>query len=50
MAVCAKGKLEDEIPKAIQWGKDYMGRGSTEAKTDILCNMIIAVLKGVLFS
>lgn len=41
--------MEDEITKAmIQWEKDYMGRGPTAAKTDILRNMIIVTLKGVL--
>ncbi|MCL0041910.1 DUF2294 domain-containing protein [Peptococcaceae bacterium] len=46
---CLKGKMEDEITKAmIQWEKDYMGRGPTAAKTDILRNMIIVTLKGVL--
>lgn len=46
---CSKGKMEDEITKAmIQWEKDYMGRGPTAAKTDILRNMIIVTLKGVL--
>lgn len=46
---CSKGKMEDEITKAmIQWEKDYMGRGPTAAKTDVLRNMIIVTLKGVL--
>ncbi|MCL0052614.1 DUF2294 domain-containing protein [Peptococcaceae bacterium] len=46
---CSKGKMEDEITKAmIQWEKDYMGRGPTAAKTDILRNMVIVTLKGVL--
>ncbi|MDO7786435.1 DUF2294 domain-containing protein [Desulforamulus aquiferis] len=44
-----KGQLEDEITKAmIQWERDYMGRGPDEAKTDILRNMIIVTLRGVL--
>ncbi len=44
-----KGQMEDEITKAmIQWEKDYKGRGPTEAKTDILRNMIIVTLRGVL--
>lgn len=47
--VCSRGQMEDEIAKAmIQWEKDYMGRGPTEAKTDILRNMVIVALKGVL--
>jgi uncharacterized protein YbcI len=45
----SKGQMEDEIAKAmIQWEKDYMGRGPTEAKADILRNMVIVTLKGVL--
>ena len=45
----SKGYLEDEITKAIiQWEKDYMGRGPKDAKTDILRNMIIISLRGVL--
>lgn len=45
----SKGQKEDEITKAmIQWEKDYKGRGPSEAKTDILRNMVIVTLKGVL--
>ncbi len=41
--------MEDEITKAlIHWEKDYMGRGPEEAKADILRNMIIVTLRGVL--
>ena len=41
--------LEDAVTKAlIQWEKDYMGRGPTEAKTDIIRDMIVISLKGVL--
>lgn len=44
-----KGQMEDEITKAItQWEKEYNGRGPTEAKTDILRNMAIVTLRGVL--
>ncbi|MEW6066189.1 hypothetical protein P378_03050 [Desulforamulus profundi] len=44
-----KGQIEDDIAKAIiQWEKDYMGRGPEDAKTDILRNMIIVSLRGVL--
>lgn len=44
-----KGQIEDDITKAIiQWEKDYMGRGPEDAKTDILRNMIIVSLRGVL--
>jgi uncharacterized protein YbcI len=47
--VLSKGQMEDEITKAmIQWEKDYMGRGPTEARTDIVRNMVIVTLKGVL--
>lgn len=47
--VFSKGQIEDEITKAmIQWEKDYMGRGPTEARTDIIRNMVIVTLKGVL--
>jgi uncharacterized protein YbcI len=47
--VLSKGQIEDEITKAmIQWEKDYMGRGPTEARTDIIRNMIIVTLKGIL--
>lgn len=45
----SKGQMEDEITKAIiNWEREYLGRGPTEAKTDILRNMIIVTLKGVL--
>jgi len=41
--------MEDEITKAmIQWEKEYMGRGPIEARTDIVRNMIIVTLKGIL--
>lgn len=44
-----KSHMEDEITKAmISWEKKYMGRGPTEAKTDILRNMIIVYLKGII--
>lgn len=44
-----KTQMEDEITKAmITWEKDYMGRGPTGAKTDILRNMVIVCLKGIL--
>ncbi|MEW5922166.1 MAG: DUF2294 domain-containing protein [Bacillota bacterium] len=47
--VFSKGQIEDEITKAmIQWEKEYMGRGPTEARTDIIRNMVIVTLKGVL--
>ncbi len=44
-----KGQLEAEISKALtQWEKDFLGRGSVMVKTDILRDMVIIVLKGVL--
>jgi uncharacterized protein YbcI len=45
----SKGSMESEISKAItQWEKDYLGRGSVSVKTDILRDMVIVNLKGVL--
>ncbi|MEW5921472.1 MAG: DUF2294 domain-containing protein [Bacillota bacterium] len=45
----SRGQMEDEITKAmIQWEKEYMGRGPTEARTDIVRNMVIVTLKGIL--
>lgn len=47
--VYTKGQKEDEITKMmIQWEKDYKGRGPTEAKTDIIRNMVIVTLRGIL--
>lgn len=44
-----KGQLESEISRSLtQWEKDFLGRGSVTVKTDILRDMIIVVLKGVL--
>ncbi|ERJ12707.1 DUF2294 domain-containing protein [Haloplasma contractile] len=44
-----KGQMESEISKQItQWEKDYLGRGPTSVKTDILRDMIIVVLQGIL--
>ncbi|WZL73694.1 DUF2294 domain-containing protein [Clostridiaceae bacterium 35-E11] len=44
-----KGQLEAEISKALtQWEKDFLGRGSVTVKTDILRDMIIVVLRGIL--
>ncbi|MBE3563040.1 MAG: DUF2294 domain-containing protein [Hydrogenibacillus schlegelii] len=41
-----KGWLEAEISKALtRWEKEYLGRGSTAAKTDIVRDMIIVSLK-----
>ncbi|TYS57496.1 DUF2294 domain-containing protein [Sutcliffiella horikoshii] len=45
----SKGSIESEISKALtQWEKDYLGRGSVSVKTDIMRDMIIVNLKGVL--
>ncbi|SDZ63729.1 Uncharacterized protein YbcI [Evansella caseinilytica] len=44
-----KGMLEAEISKALtHWEKDYLGRGSVSVKTDILRDMIIVTLHGIL--
>ncbi|MCD8508906.1 MAG: DUF2294 domain-containing protein [Bacillus sp. (in: Bacteria)] len=44
-----KGIMEAEISKALtQWEKDYLGRGSVAVKTDILRDMIIVTLQGIL--
>ncbi|MGZ2417272.1 uncharacterized protein YbcI [Staphylococcus caledonicus] len=45
----SKGAYEAEISTAItQWEKDFLGRGSLSVKTDILRDMIIVNLQGVL--
>ncbi|MFZ5944767.1 MAG: DUF2294 domain-containing protein [Bacillota bacterium] len=45
----SKGSFETEISKAItQWEKDFLGRGSISVKTDILRDMIIVNLQGIL--
>ncbi|WP_053028058.1 Na-translocating system protein MpsC family protein [Staphylococcus haemolyticus] len=45
----SKGAYEAEISKAItQWEKDFLGCGSLSVKTDILRDMIIVNLQGVL--
>lgn len=44
-----KGMIEAEVSKALTlWEKDFLGRGSVEVRTDILRNMIVVMLKGVL--
>ncbi|KPV42116.1 DUF2294 domain-containing protein [Alicyclobacillus ferrooxydans] len=44
-----KGELEDKISKSLtQWEKDYLGRGSILVKTDILRNMVIVLMRGIL--
>ncbi|OIB01624.1 hypothetical protein AK95_29060 [Paenibacillus sp. LC231] len=45
----SKGELEDKISRILtQWEKEYLGRGSVLVKTDIMRNMIIVGLKGIL--
>ena len=49
MIVKSKGALEAEISKALtHWEKHYLGRGSVSVKSDILRDMIIIVLRGIL--
>jgi len=44
-----KGQIEAKISEAIiKFEKDYMGRGPEETKTDIIGDMILVRLKGVL--
>lgn len=44
-----KGTLESEISKALtHWEKQYLGRGSVSVKSDILRDMIIVSLRGIL--
>ncbi|GAB6100614.1 DUF2294 domain-containing protein [Halanaerocella petrolearia] len=44
-----KGQMEAEISNALtQWEKEFLGRGSVMVKADILRDMIIVVLKGIL--
>ena len=44
-----KGQLEAEISKALTlWEKDFLGRGSVTVKTDILRDMVIVILRGIL--
>ncbi|MEH7106385.1 DUF2294 domain-containing protein [Bacillus sp. JJ1764] len=45
----SKGQLEAEVSKALtQWEKSYLGRGSISVKSDILRDMIIVTLTGIL--
>lgn len=45
----SKGTIESEISKSLtQWEKDFLGRGSVSVKTDILRDMIIVTLRGIL--
>ena len=44
-----KGVIEAEISKVLtHWEKNYLGRGSVSVKVDILRDMVVVVLKGVL--
>ncbi|EKB45593.1 hypothetical protein B857_01544 [Solibacillus isronensis B3W22] len=44
-----KGALEAEISKVLtHWEKSYLGRGSVSVKSDILRDMVVVVLGGVL--
>jgi uncharacterized protein YbcI len=44
-----KGTLESEISKALtHWEKQYLGRGSVSVKSDILRDMVIVNLRGIL--
>lgn len=44
-----KRLLEDKISKMItQWEKEYLGRGPISVKSDIVRNMVIVTLKGIL--
>ena len=45
----SKGALEAEISKALtHWEKNYLGRGSVSVKSDILRDMVIIILRGIL--
>lgn len=45
----SRGQIEDRVSKSLtQWEKEFLGRGSVLVKADLLRNMVIVVLKGVL--
>lgn len=45
----SKGEMEDQVSRALtQWEKEYLGRGPISVKTDIVRNMIIVQLRGIL--
>lgn len=45
----SKGDIESEISNALtHWEKSYLGRGSLSVKSDILRDMIIVTLRGIL--
>ncbi len=44
-----KGSMEAEISQTLtHWEKNYLGRGSVSVKSDILRDMIIVSLRGIL--
>lgn len=44
-----KRTVEDRIGKIVtQWEKEYLGRGPLSVKSDIVRNMVIVTLKGIL--
>lgn len=44
-----QGSLEAEISKALtHWEKDFLGRGSVSVKTDIIRDMVVIALNGIL--
>jgi uncharacterized protein YbcI len=45
----SKGEMEDQISRTLtHWEKEYLGRGSVAVKTDIVRNIILIQLKGIL--
>lgn len=45
----SRGEMENQLSRALtQWEKEYLGRGSVLVKSDILRNMVIVLLKGIL--
>ncbi|MFE4351567.1 DUF2294 domain-containing protein [Peribacillus butanolivorans] len=45
----SKGTIEAEISKALtHWEKNYLGRGSVSVKSDIIRDMVIVILSGIL--
>ncbi|MEW9053204.1 MAG: DUF2294 domain-containing protein [Neobacillus sp.] len=44
-----KRTIEDRISKMVtQWEKEYLGRGPLSVKSDIVRNMVIVILRGIL--
>ncbi len=44
-----KGEMENQLSRVLtQWEREYLGRGSVLVKSDILRNMIIVLMKGIL--